>query len=138
MRPSNTSVVKIEWACDRCGEMIADDEGWVTIPLLDVLTRQRVWDEWEAKQEPFAAVLLGEVMALPDEVKWQVLHRGCDPDPEEEAGDCYWFDIARIRTVGQVMDWWLHLSEKSWFGSTDWESLIRRHVLPQVEREPVR
>lgn len=67
-------------------------------------------------------------------VEWQVHCNACNPHPATEDGEivenvwcegCYWWDVDRIATWSQLMDWQRHLKDKTWFEDTDWTGLLQ-------------
>ena len=76
------------------------------------------------------AVPLGEFLTHPSPVRWNVLHRRCDPKLNAGA---YHFGVERIRTAADVIRWASHLLEKGWIRSTNWSDLLRS-LAEEVER----
>lgn len=130
----------LTWKCDVCRLPVEDGDGWVTVDLREavrVAESQRDFQRAEDRRKEAAgtswiALDLAGLLDLPDEAPWKVYHRSCDPDPREDR-PAYWFDVERMRTAAQVLDWGFHLQGKNWFAGTDWQGLIRRQVMPQLE-----
>jgi hypothetical protein len=75
--------------------------------------RHEAWDTYGEN-------ISSNVIPYTHPVPWQWNHKKCGP----ELG--YWFDASRISNTRKAMGWTLHLSEKRWFPSTDWETLMRQ------------
>lgn len=117
---SVTTSGELIWHCEVCGGQIWGASGYIFVDWVAALRRH----------EGRTAGENGGFVELLDPIPWHVTHRRCDPNP---AHDDYWWSIDRCQTLADVLDWWLHLSGKTWLGETDWERFIRRHVLPQGE-----
>lgn len=122
-------VASIVWICAECGEPIENESGYIELPNSERRRYKIEQAEWEATHprhnEPFAVYSGGDLLSMPDDCKWHAIHRACDPDPD---GGGYWFDIERARTQLQVLDWTLHLMEKSWIDETNWTEFVRRNI----------
>ncbi len=114
---------RLVWTCQECGKPIADDAGYVVLSLAEMREHRRLNEELDRKypqvdeqgNPSFQFISLAEI---PYPAAWHALHAKCDQDPEEESW--YWFDVHRIRTLEQLCAWTIHLSEKGWYGETDW------------------
>ncbi len=112
----------IEWRCDRCDEPVADGEGAIFVWDQDVNARKVAYEEWVKTQPRGWRV---NISSCPSLAAWQTLHHDCD----FYGRSSYWFDVARARTLEQVLDWTLHLAAKGWvIEHTDWIQFVRRHV----------
>jgi len=124
---SKPVAARLEWACQLCGGLIKDGDGYVELPNRERTRHARETSEWEAEHpwpaSGFRCLPVSELEKLPREPHWWAIHRGCDPRPEE---DGYWFDVGRIRSLAEVIDWTAHLMEKNWFHETDWSRLLYR------------
>lgn len=91
---------KATWVCDACDKWVRDGDGYIHISYDEIYR------------------------AVADQRRWQAdhHHRSCDPDI---SGNDYHFDVARARTVDDLLDWTLHLSEKAWLVETDWIKFLR-------------
>jgi hypothetical protein len=113
---------RIAWRCSICGRRIANGAGWITINSQELNTCLSASLAWrEAHPGPLLSGT--ELSELPDPAHWRVLHRRCDPEPEDNG---YWFDIERARTVRQLLGWTAHLMGKSWLEYTDWQNFIAK------------
>ena len=123
--------VVIVWACDVCDLPVDDEAGYVTIRYADLDEHERAGRDFEAKLDAkypcgpgrLRVVPLTEYSDAPGLVRWRILHRDCDPDPDS----CdYWIGVERIRTQGQALEWCAHLLEtKRWLPKTNWPRIVR-------------
>jgi Bifunctional DNA primase/polymerase, N-terminal len=95
----------VTWACDVCGKPIAD--GYVTVSYAELAEYRQALQAWEeriaaAYPGPWRGYPATELLDLPDRVRWRVLHRRCDPEPDSPD---YWVAVERIRTAGDVLCW---------------------------------
>ena len=124
---------QLVWVCEVCERPIADGKGAVFVRYTD----RRAYREGQADLKLkgreigpdsttgrslviFSAV---DLMEAAPAAPWRTMHHKCDTTP----GDCaYWFDVARIRTLLDVLSWTRHLMEKNWLGETAWGDLLGR------------
>lgn len=121
------------WLCAICEEPIEDGSGYVEMPNTERRRFFHQQQEFDAKYPPNPSTLTfgrvwtgGQLFEMPEPAQWWALHRTCDENPEDSG---YWFDIARTRTVSQLLDWTLHLMEKNWIDETDWTHFVRTVLL---------
>lgn len=93
------------WHCQKCGDPIADGEGYITILTKDVKEAEQAF-----RDSP---------KGLPPVAEWSVYHKACDPDT---AAGSYWFDVADVRSLGTLRDRTHHLAGKRWMNVTNWEA----------------
>lgn len=128
----------IEWMCEVCGQFIKKGAGYIQCPTAEL---QRYEDEMAAWREEypdkgpvdgFAPVDWTALFAMPDKAHWTVVHRECDPLPDD---DGYWFGTERALSAIDLLQWTAHLMEKDWLDQTDWQRFI--HVTAAaLQREP--
>jgi len=118
-------------SCEVCGKPIArPKEATISVCLKRVDAYEETYKEWEAHNVEH----IGKGMDItrgyeghPDRVEWMVTHAGCAcPGCDAECGCDYWFACDRFDSLAKVLAWTLHLQEKTWLDSTDWERLVRR------------
>ncbi len=63
-----------------------------------------------------------DLLAFPEEVRWQANHEECDPARD---GSHYRIPAFKLRTRADLLDWTAHVMEKTWLPSTDWRDLLR-------------
>lgn len=120
---------QLVWICDACHRPIANGKGAVFVRY----SERKAYRDGQVELKRKGKVVgpkrgrhlvltsLADLMEAADPAPWWAMHHKCDPTP----GDCaYWFDVARIRTVLDVLRWTHHLLEKNWLGETDWRDLI--------------
>jgi predicted GIY-YIG superfamily endonuclease len=110
------------WLCRECEQPIADGDGYLTVSAAE----QRAHRARKADRPDGAPLTMSDVMHH-QRPTWRAFHRSCDPDLAD-AG--YWFDVARIRTVDDVLDWTAHLIGKRWLPDTNWKQVLE-HVRQQ-------
>lgn len=127
----NVNEPRLVWTCRICEQDVADGEGYIELPDHEHRRYAAETAAWEAEygDDPhedvfgFKLLNLTAVLAMPKEPSWQVLHRRCDPEPDDGG---YWFDVARARTYPQILGWTTHLMEKEWLARTNWGDFLRR------------
>jgi predicted GIY-YIG superfamily endonuclease len=110
-------------ACEDCGALLADDDGVLHINQLELREREDAYRQYERRQDArgsWAPVDFGDLLSLPDEATWRVQCDNC-----AQCEFCYDIDIGRALTWPELMDWTVHLSEKSWIEYTNWFALMR-------------
>lgn len=112
----------IEWICAGCRCPIVDGEGFLEVRRDHCCRYEVELREWKAAN-PGPVIDGGALLAYPHRASWQAFHWVCDP---EAHSDSYWIAVERIRTSAQFIEWTGHLSEKRWFGDTDWPTLCHR------------
>lgn len=106
--------------CSECGDSIGDDDGYLEVDLQAV---ERNIEEWaDAKRGPLGVIDVATLVRLPGPEPWCAWHRSCDPAPEDEG---YVIGVEDIRSLGDLLDWTAHLSEKPWYGATNWTGILR-------------
>lgn len=115
--------------CDVCGRPVALKEGAISISFAAIHRYEDDFAAWKERY-PGDTHSLGEIAEAPDCVQWVWGHLGCSTS-EDDSG--YWFSADRISTPEMALGWTLHLLEKRWLRSTEWESLVRRlHDVPRT------
>jgi hypothetical protein len=57
---------------------------------------------------------------------WQVHCNDCNAHKADDCTGCYWIAVERCRTWSQLVEWTVHLSEKTWvLEATNWMGFIR-------------
>lgn len=112
---------KLIWPCDVCKKPIADGTGYLHISAAGLSAYKRDLAVWY-EEHPGTFHNLGELMDMPDEVRWEAHHHDCDPD--SDTAD-YWFRVSEVRTHAGLLRWTAHLMGKSWIGDTNWDHVIR-------------
>jgi hypothetical protein len=120
--PPQPAERRIVWFCQECRQPIRDDEGYVEVLFRDIQEYEARYAEWKAKKPNLIAVPATYYFDCPQQARWRIHHRACDPESEQ---DGYWFGVERIRTHAEVLSWTAHLMEKNWLKHTDWIALIR-------------
>ena len=110
----------MEWICTHCRRPIADGDGYIAVDS------RRAWhiegERRKLDREHEGRILDGnDIWAYPKRVEWFATHRGCDPDPGRAD---YWFDVARCRTLHELLDWNRHINGKTWGQATNWDQFI--------------
>jgi hypothetical protein len=104
--------------CDACHAPIADDEGHLYAPYVEI----RAHRGDELPRVTFAGI--ETVIAQPMPIRWYARHYGeCTP-PEHEIGDLYQIGVEQIRTWKQLAQWTSQLSSKHWPARSDWAALV--------------
>ena len=115
------------WACEVCGDPIADRAGYVYLNSHERHQAEQAAVEFKRlTYEPITGgqMISGEAWSMmPDPAHWRVSHHKCDPDPDCSA---YTIEIERIRNPAALLAWTAHLMGKRWLGTTDWRDLIER------------
>jgi len=112
---------KIVWTCSVCDKPVEDDDGYVTMDMVEATRVEGEREAWrEAKPEGGTAAKLD---TYPKPAPWRVFHLDCDPVPDREA---YSIDVGRIRSSWAALAWTAHLMKKPWLAATDWDVLIER------------
>lgn len=121
---SGDTAARLVWVCATCATPVADGTGYLHVDYRDIAAVQRHEQDCWQPSGPAARVLdLSKVLEGPGPATWRVHHRACDPNPDSND---YWFDVARARTLPQLIDWTAHLLEKDWLPYTNWSLLLRR------------
>lgn len=105
--------VTITWRCDGCGVAIEDGAGYIEID--SAAAQQQALERRQWHRENDGKMLSLSEIPVPRPVPWRAWHRACDPDPD---GGEYWFDVERIRNMAQFLDFYGHVSGKTWHSST--------------------
>lgn len=111
----------ITWTCAECGQLIADGEGALGIDPQNVPP--------EPEGDEFGLISFAD---LPEDRPWSALHFACTLDGQpigdgESYSDprfTYAIEVERLRTVGQLLRWSLHVGEKTWASGTDWTTVM--------------
>lgn len=111
--------------CDRCGEQI-----WRWSQLAVWVDVGEAWRVHRALRMERTLVSTGsDLSRLPSAAHWHITHWRC----ARRSGDIYYIEGTRIDTVAKALAWTLHLAEKRWYLSTDWDVVVRRlHDVPFV------
>lgn len=125
----------LTWGCEMCGDPIKDGDGYIELPSSERRRYAAELNDWESRRPKpthqttsFDGVMDSpaawkHVMSMPPKSHWWAIHRSCDPNID---GGGYWFDVSRIRSHADVLEWTTHLMAKRWIGDTDWLQLIGR------------
>lgn len=121
---------ELVWKCVECGQPIPDGGGYIEVDVNAAIETIEARGRREAElrsRRPDGLLVMsgGDLLGWPDDESWHAIHRACDTDPVSSP---YWFDVDRARTLLQVLDWTLHLSEKSWLDGTNWSAFVYRAV----------
>lgn len=126
VQAASIALAELIWICDECDEPIANGDGYIELTRQE---RRRHYAETAAYREKYpeepGLLTVVHLTELPERAQWHVLHRSCDDLPD---GAGYWFDVARARSHGELLDWTLHLMEKQWIAKSNWTSFVR-HAL---------
>ncbi|WP_284762820.1 hypothetical protein [Arthrobacter sp. efr-133-R2A-63] len=120
---TETRTRKHVWTCHYCKKSIRDGAGYVDVPGADVYRLEKAEQTWR-EDHPYGGTLK-ELLGLPNPAAWVATHTKCDPHPEKGS---YRFDVAEARTTEDILDWTLHLMDKTWMEFTDWTDFIRNHM----------
>ncbi len=119
-----TATATLTLICDRCGKPVPDGRGYVCVDkvaaMFDVPERIRQWRQ----ANPGPIISGPALLNYPEQVRWQVFHRRCDPAKDRDSD--YWFDVSRCRSYQALLGWTAHLLEKRWFEHTHWNQFIYR------------
>jgi len=107
--------------CDHCLQAVPDGAGFLGIRYEDIYRYHRERAAWD-EAHPGSAHWIGELLSLPDEIRWRVYHDQCDPWPDK---DGYQIDVEQIRTWPQLARWTSDLMAKNWLADSDWDCLLR-------------
>lgn len=110
------------WTCHICGKPVADEEGCILVRTKDMNDYRNDPARKEPGPSGFVIYNAAEMMDLRSPAPWVAEHYDCC----EGCGAYYEFDVARIRTLTQVIDWTAHLMQKNWLEETDWPRLLRK------------
>jgi hypothetical protein len=119
----------ITWICDVCDDPIDDGDGYIGVDATAATCAYLAVLDLECRQRSAGGiqfVSMSDLAALPKPERWFVVHQTCDPHPHRESD--YHFDVARCRTVPELLGWNAHLSGKNWHARTDWPSFMQRRV----------
>ena len=112
---------KIVWTCSVCDKPVEDDDGYVTMDMVEatrVAEERETWQESNPENERAA-----RLETHPKPAPWRVFHLDCDPVPDREV---YSIDVDRIRSSWAALAWTAHLMRKPWLATTDWDVIIER------------
>lgn len=131
---NTTSNVVLIWECEICGEIINDRDGYLEVLRAErrrFTQQMKEWEtvNWESLNPPegqMVALTGGQLLSIPKRAHWWAIHHDCHPNIEADAYD---FEISRIRTYPDVIDWTSHLMSKRWFNDTDWGRLLRNILI---------
>jgi hypothetical protein len=114
--------------CDICGQPVTTiDRGAVWVSYRAISEREERLADWQ-RLHSGDVVSAADLATHPERVDWTWAHIDC-PDPDGD--NIYWFEATRFGTTADALAWTVHLLEKTWLPSTDWETLVRRlHDLP--------
>lgn len=96
--------IHITWVCTTCRFPIADGEGCINIPFVDL-----------SRHKPGR------------EVVWRVQHDKCLP-----TASVYGIDVEKVRDDRGLLRWTHHLMSKNWFADSTWDGIIGSVVWPEV------
>jgi hypothetical protein len=117
----------ITWTCAECGQLIADGEGALGIDP------NSARPEMEPDEHGDYVINVAEDLAhYQPPAPWWPLHYACTRHghPTEDGEEyfdlrfTYAIEIHRLRTVGQLLRWQLHVPEKTWVRGTNWHEVI--------------
>jgi hypothetical protein len=109
--------------CDVCLQPIDDGDGsvWVDQHAAHAVARQPVAT---VDDGPFEAL---DLTNLPEDVIWHTSHTACGEMPSW----AYAIPVERIRTWQAFLHWTVHLMDKKWLETTDWQMFVLRSLEPQ-------
>lgn len=116
----------IEWACDICGQPVADEDGYLTVNLREALQAERdnrLWNEEHQHSVTIEEMIAGTRLAC-----WKSLHAECDPEVGDDEEESYTIEITDVRTYRSLLFRSLGLAGKTWLTATDWKSFVERSV----------
>lgn len=119
----------LEWRCEKCGEPVEDDHGYLEISSGAIHTYRALKAEWEDKYLPKEGLKfysLADLQYHPKAPRWMCWHATCDPDPDSSS--FYWIGVERLRTTEMLLSFTAHLMGKNWIQETDWDDVIRGQV----------
>jgi len=115
--------------CEVCDKPVSRGKaGALSVCATQVKRREEEVRQWEKANEhevEGVTVTYGSLGTYPYRVPWVWAHRDCKDG--EKGCDCgYWFSGDRFDTTAKALGWTLHLMEKRWLASTEWEDAVRR------------
>lgn len=114
------TTVELDFVCDVCGRMVADNEGCLVVFFADITSYRAAAREWETVHGD-GPHWLGEVLRMPEQVPWHIHHDSCNPDAE---ADGYDIDVSKVRTWRSLLFETSRLMAKNWLALTDWPQVI--------------
>ena len=118
----------IDWgACEVCHDPIgADSQATIELPPVNELADiEDAWKRYHAARDTEVFVNLATLLALPAPAHWRVVHGTCSDRADTTA---YALLVDEVRTHADLLRWTVHLHDKTWFHSTDWDDLVRKAI----------
>jgi len=111
--------------CDVCHKPVSRGKaGALSVCATQVKRHEAEVRQWK-DAHPGPIVSGSAAQSYPRAVPWVWAHRTCQDG--ETGCDCgYWFSGDRFDTTAKALGWTLHLMEKEWLASTEWEDAVRR------------
>lgn len=91
-------LTRLSWVCDTCGFPIADGQGVLCVPFLEINNPPDMGGRWRAQ------------------------HTSC---ANREHVDYYGIDIESVSDALGLVWWSAHLIGKNWLPETNWEQVLR-------------
>ncbi|MCW2898787.1 MAG: hypothetical protein JWO67_1052 [Streptosporangiaceae bacterium] len=113
------TAVELDYVCDVCGRLVADNEGSLYVRDVDLQARRVDAGEWQCIHGG-GPVSLAELFSHPAVAVWMIGHDRCRP-PESEG---YHIAVEQVRTWRDLLRWTAHLMPKTWLPDTNWGSVI--------------
>ena len=109
--------------CDVCLSEIPDGSGVLEV---DTGAAEASVRRWRARvgADPLAVLHLDRRARV---VAWRVRHHDCGHAPRVGLQ----IAVERVRSWPALLDWSVHLSDKSWLSGTDWHDLVSRALNPR-------
>jgi len=112
---------KIEWLCDACSGVIADEDGAIWCDAVAGQGREEEILKWHESHT--GAVPIDQFLDAPGDLEWASLHFACFAE-----GKCgpYSIEVERIRSLADVLVWSNHLLGKTWISTaTNWGLIMK-------------
>lgn len=118
-----------KFRCQECGKHLKGKEGVIQVDERMAITYDSRLEKWREEREDCTKTGFGWMekgSALFDETRpsraeWGIYCIECGPQD-----NLYWFEVGRFDSETKVIDWTLHLLEKSWLSNTDWTDFVRQ------------
>lgn len=105
--------------CDVCGKQVQLKDGILSISFREVREVQEAHERFK-RDHTNPVFHVSDLLTLPERVHWKWHHSKCNGQSS------YWIDACRFDTVEKVLQWTIHLMDKTWFQLTDWREVIHR------------
>lgn len=120
---SNQDTPSPRWVCERCDELLGQDDGVVVTSLGSIGQWERSYPVWDRAGKASLSIEVVSVKAYPSVVRWHVVHDECGGSDSVSAP--YAIRVGELQTWRDVALMTSRLLAGPWIGATNWGDVIR-------------